>query len=182
MLFMNLPKSTDEKLKKIYYLLISFILALTIAGNTQDVRRISGYKGIWFTLGQFSDYGDKYSGGLGTYTAKHVPLAIYAPQVNKTLISTTVMVKDGMTVVMGGLKKDNKVHITKGIPLLMNIPLLGRFFKSEDNEIESTEIVIFITPHIITGDEPNYDSYRGGLKAANDYSAKSSTTKLGIKQ
>jgi hypothetical protein len=65
-------------------------------------RRIDGYKGIWFTLGQFYGkgigteryapasrrpvfpYGDKYSGGLGTYTAKHVPLAIYAPQVEKT--------------------------------------------------------------------------------------------------
>ncbi len=43
-----------------------------------------GYKGIWFTLGQFYDYGDKYSGGLGTYTAKHKPLAIYAPEVEKT--------------------------------------------------------------------------------------------------
>ena len=43
-----------------------------------------GYRGIWFTLGQFSDYGDKYSGGLGTYTAKHVPLAVYAEEVNKT--------------------------------------------------------------------------------------------------
>ncbi len=43
-----------------------------------------GYRGIWFTLGQFLEYGDKYSGGLGTYTAKHVPLAAYAPEANKT--------------------------------------------------------------------------------------------------
>jgi len=43
-----------------------------------------GYRGIWFTLGQFSEYGDKYSGGLGTYTAKHVPLAVYAEEANKT--------------------------------------------------------------------------------------------------
>jgi hypothetical protein len=49
-----------------------------------DNKKIDGYKGIWFTLGQFSDYGDKYSGGLGTYTAKHIPLAIYAPEVDKT--------------------------------------------------------------------------------------------------
>ncbi len=48
------------------------------------IRKVDGYKGIWFTLGQFSEYGDKYSGGLGTYTAKHIPLAIYAPKVNKT--------------------------------------------------------------------------------------------------
>ncbi len=43
-----------------------------------------GYRGIWFTLGQKSEYGDKYSGGLGTYTANHVPMAIYAKAVNKT--------------------------------------------------------------------------------------------------
>jgi hypothetical protein len=44
----------------------------------------NGYRGIWFTLGQFSEHGDKYSGGLGTYTANHIPLAIYAAEVNKT--------------------------------------------------------------------------------------------------
>ncbi|PHN04495.1 BNR-4 repeat-containing protein [Flavilitoribacter nigricans] len=47
-------------------------------------QKVDGYRGIWFTLGQFYDYGDKYSGGLGTYTAKHKPLAIYAPEVDKT--------------------------------------------------------------------------------------------------
>jgi len=46
---------------------------------------MDGYRGIWFTLGQFeTQYGDKYSGGLGTYTAKHVPLAVYAPEADKT--------------------------------------------------------------------------------------------------
>lgn len=48
------------------------------------VRRIDGYKGIWFDLGQTSEFGSKYSGGLGTYTAKHHPLAVYAPAVHKT--------------------------------------------------------------------------------------------------
>lgn len=69
---------------------------------SQSPRRIDGYRGIWFTLGQFYGpgadgqpyskatrtpvfpYGDKYSGGLGTYTAKHTPLAIYCPEVEKT--------------------------------------------------------------------------------------------------
>jgi dihydroxy-acid dehydratase len=52
---------------------------------TGDVSRFDdGYRGIWFTLGQKSEYGDKYAGGFGTYTANHLPLAIYAPQVNKT--------------------------------------------------------------------------------------------------
>ena len=47
-------------------------------------QKIDGYKGIWFTLGQFYEYGDKYSGGLGTYTADHTPMAIYASEVRKT--------------------------------------------------------------------------------------------------
>jgi hypothetical protein len=51
---------------------------------TKAFPKDDGYRGIWFTLGQFSEYGDKYSGGLGTYTAKHVPLAVYSKEVNKT--------------------------------------------------------------------------------------------------
>ena len=72
--------------------------ALTVAGDASTSKpKDDGYRGIWFTLGQFSDapygkgswksfwdYGDKYSGGLGTYTAKHVPIAVYAPEVKKT--------------------------------------------------------------------------------------------------
>jgi hypothetical protein len=49
-----------------------------------QAKRANGYKGIWFTLGQFSEYGDKYSGGLGTYTSSHIPIAIYSKKVNKT--------------------------------------------------------------------------------------------------
>lgn len=47
-------------------------------------RKADGYRGIWFTLGQQSEYGDKYSGGLGTYTANHIPLAIYSEEADKT--------------------------------------------------------------------------------------------------
>src|SRR5262245_35536697 len=49
--------------------------------------KADGYRGIWFTLGQKSEYGDKYSGGLGTYTANHNPIAIYAPKVKKTFFT-----------------------------------------------------------------------------------------------
>src|SRR5690606_26251147 len=61
-----------------------FIGCQQLCAQELNNQKINGYKGIWFTLGQFSDYGDKYSGGLGTYTAKHIPLAIYSPEVEKT--------------------------------------------------------------------------------------------------
>lgn len=47
----------------------------------------TGYHGIWFALGQKTPHGDKYSGGLGTYTANHNPLAVYCPQVDKTFFT-----------------------------------------------------------------------------------------------
>lgn len=45
---------------------------------------MDGYRAIWFELGQKYPDGDKYSGALGTYTAKHVPLAIYSKEADKT--------------------------------------------------------------------------------------------------
>lgn len=57
------------------------------AQSNSPPRKVDGYRGIWFSLGQFSEYGDKYSGGLGTYTAKHHPLAVYAPEVDKTFFT-----------------------------------------------------------------------------------------------
>ena len=50
-----------------------------------DGQKVDGYRGIWFTIGQAkSDYGDKYSGGLGTYTMKHIPMAVYSKEADKT--------------------------------------------------------------------------------------------------
>jgi hypothetical protein len=57
---------------------------LTGAFAQESNPRETGYRGIWFTLGQMGEYGDKYSGGLGTYTAKHRPIAIYSEEANKT--------------------------------------------------------------------------------------------------
>ncbi|HTL07154.1 MAG TPA: BNR-4 repeat-containing protein [Chitinophagaceae bacterium] len=60
---------------------------------------MNGYKGIWFTLGQPSAYGDKYSGGLATYTSSHVPIAVYAKEVKKTFF------------VYGGTSGEHKRHL-----------------------------------------------------------------------
>lgn len=68
-------------MKKNFAGLLLLFLTLYAAAQT---TRADGYKGIWFTLGQFSEYGDKYSGGLGTYTSSHVPIAIYNKKADKT--------------------------------------------------------------------------------------------------
>lgn len=61
------------------------ILALTTTARAVEPNtRLDGYRGIWFNLGQENEYGPKYSGGLGTYTANHVPICIYVEKQNKT--------------------------------------------------------------------------------------------------
>jgi hypothetical protein len=54
---------------------------------TDHHSRADGFRGIWFDLGQRSEYGSKYSGGLGTYTANHVPMAHYVTEAHRTYLT-----------------------------------------------------------------------------------------------
>ncbi|MBF0511362.1 MAG: type II secretion system protein GspD [Candidatus Omnitrophica bacterium] len=90
------------------------------------------------------------------------------PQVNKTEMETSVMVKDGQTIVMAGLRKQDKVHRKKGIPGLMDIPFVGGAFSRTSDSITNTEIVILLTPHIIKGGD-NYEKTVGTIKGTKAY-------------
>ncbi|GAB2787274.1 BNR-4 repeat-containing protein [Rhabdobacter roseus] len=96
-----------------------FLLATTLSfaqeSTSRNNQKADGYKGIWFTLGQFSEYGDKYSGGLGTYTAKHIPLSIYAPKVKKTFFvyGGTTGEKDRYLLCMIGVYDHAKKTVSK---------------------------------------------------------------------
>ncbi len=68
--------------RKLSLFLLLFVLQSACVFSQN--KTVDGYRGIWFTLNQFSTYGDKYSGGLGTYTSSHIPVAVYAPAVKKT--------------------------------------------------------------------------------------------------
>ncbi len=69
--------------KKIVFWII-ILMVMVGTGQSQENKRMAGYRPIWFELNQKYKYGDKYSGALGTYTAKHHPLAIYSEAVDKT--------------------------------------------------------------------------------------------------
>lgn len=79
------------------------------------------------------------------------------PIVNTTFVESTVIVQDGVSVILGGLIRDEQSETTKGIPYLMDIPYLGNMFKSRQDSNRKTEIVVVITPHIVTGAEDVLD-------------------------
>ena len=71
-------------MKKIFIAIAFLWCSMTVDAQPLNNTKVDGYRGIWFTLGQETEYGYKYSGGLGTYTVKHIPLAVYAPAVDRT--------------------------------------------------------------------------------------------------
>lgn len=62
---------------------------------------------------------------------------------------TTVISKDGQMIVIGGLISDDVKKNERGVPLLKDIPLLGWLFKTQVDETDKTNLLIFITPKII---------------------------------
>ncbi|HVP57482.1 MAG TPA: hypothetical protein VMU02_05250 [bacterium] len=71
------------------------------------------------------------------------------PVVSKRSVSTQIRVKDGETITVGGLRLKTTVTSKTGIPFLCEIPLLGYFFSHTTHDLETTEVVVFITPKIM---------------------------------
>jgi type II secretory pathway component GspD/PulD (secretin) len=71
------------------------------------------------------------------------------PVVSKRAVVTKVRVKDGETIVIGGLLQKNETTTQRKVPLLGDIPILGYLFSRTDKRVEEVETMIFITPHIL---------------------------------
>jgi MSHA biogenesis protein MshL len=92
-----------------------------------------------------SDVLQPISTGTNTITTTKVPVL----DVRET--DTMVKMKDGDTVIIGGLLQDYKKNEVKGIPGLMSIPLFGKLFSYTEETSAKTELVILLTPRIVYG-------------------------------
>ena len=72
-----------------------------------------------------------------------------APTTLKRQAQTTLVVDDGNTVVLGGLIRDDEVLSKRQVPILGDIPIIGALFRSQGTVTEKTNLLIFLTPHII---------------------------------
>lgn len=75
-----------------------------------------------------------------------------APQISERSVETTVRVKSGETILIGGLLKEEEVKNIKAIPFLSKLPFLGELFKSRSIDKKNSEVVLAITPTIIYDD------------------------------
>ena len=74
----------------------------------------------------------------------------YTPTISKREVKTTVTVPDRSTVVLSGLIREDEAEIVSKVPLLGDIPLLGWLFRNTQKKKERTNLLIFVTPRIVT--------------------------------
>lgn len=72
------------------------------------------------------------------------------PSFNTTKTKTSIILPDKQGIVIGGIMEEKKEKNHSGIPLLKDIPLLGYLFRYNSNSVTKKELVIIITPHVIT--------------------------------
>ena len=73
--------------------------------------------------------------------------------INTTMADTRVMVNDGETAVIGGLIRSNESELKRGVPILMDIPIVGHLFRSSSTTKQKRELLIFVTPKILTDNQ-----------------------------
>jgi general secretion pathway protein D len=72
-----------------------------------------------------------------------------SPTFDDRIVRTRVAVREGQTVGLAGLIRDNSQEGNSGIPVIKDIPVLGTLFSSQNNTRERTELIVLITPRIV---------------------------------
>lgn len=75
--------------------------------------------------------------------------SIDSPTFGRRRVKTTVLVKDGEALTLGGLIQDKKSFRAAQVPILGNIPVIGNAFKDKDDSVEKTELIILLTPRVV---------------------------------
>jgi general secretion pathway protein D len=88
---------------------------------------------------------------------------------SKRSAETTVLVRDNQTVVLGGLIGTTDTDVESKIPLLGDLPLIGMLFRGRRTVSRKTNLLIFLTPHVIDGPEDLEEVYRVKVAQRNEF-------------
>jgi len=90
---------------------------------------------------------------VNSLTNQVIAAALGAPVISTREASTRAIIRDGQTVVIGGLIGDSRDYLDRGIPFIKDIPLLGNLFKRRSEVLTRSELAIFVTPYVVRSDE-----------------------------
>ena len=91
------------------------------------------------------------------------------PTTTKRAAKSTVVVKDNQTIVIGGLLRDVQKSDAEKVPFLGDIPILGRLFRRDKEGKEKTNLLIFLTPHIIKDEEDFKRIFKRKMDERNEF-------------
>jgi general secretion pathway protein D len=134
-------------------------IASTRLGNDVAIDRAVQYQDVGTTLTIIPTINqDDYVSvqilqEVSSLTNQTIQAALNAPVISTREATTRAIIRDGQTVVIGGLIGHTRERIESGVPLLKDIPLLGYFFKRETLTNNRTELAIFVTPYLVRSDE-----------------------------
>lgn len=100
---------------------------------------------------RFIDYGGQ-SVVINGDTTETLPSGFFQPVFSVRKLTTEVNLPSGTTVILGGLTHEQSVTTSDKVPLLGDIPLLGRAFRSEGTSVQKKNLVIFVTASLIEPD------------------------------
>ena len=142
----------------------------------QTFRTLPTDQGVRDQIVQYRDVGtqltiiptinpDGYVNLQVTQTANNATNEIQfgAPVINKREASTQIFVRDGQTAVIGGLADTQRERVRSGLPYLNRIPWLGALFGSTRNTDITSELFLFLTPHVVQTDD-DIDRVREAIK------------------
>lgn len=104
---------------------------------------------------------------LGTKTITSTGSVAY--QIGTRNTETVLRLKDGETQVFGGLISDEERKTTARIPIIGEVPLLGRFFSNVDDSAIKTEVLLSITPHVIRQMEIPEEAVKGFMSGRDEF-------------
>lgn len=140
---------------------VNYVTQLLPLGPTLDVIpyvEADGYSiqmNLIPSLIEFLGYDDpgsfvpRIQGAAGSNVGLPLTAQLPLPKFRVRQITTSANVWDGQTIVLGGLISENVSKIKDKVPVLGDIPLLGRFFRSESNSSTKKNLVVFVTPTLI---------------------------------
>jgi general secretion pathway protein D len=88
---------------------------------------------------------------ISSLTGESVPIqaGVNAPVFELRSSQSRVEIQDGQTIVIGGLMQDQRTNHVNKVPILGDLPLLGNLFRYTSDDKTKTELLIFLTPHVV---------------------------------
>jgi len=83
--------------------------------------------------------------------------------INKTEVTSNLVARDGETIVIGGLIREDTSHGSSGVPFLSSIPILGWLFGNTSDKVTRNELIILLTPHVLRNQQEAKDVTSGYL-------------------